>query len=133
MTRNEKNIVMFLYDNTFLFNEIISPFSSDELLKEYNKDRMWYKFQFLIRQGEIDQICENLITKYRILDRCNHPQNEDPYHLNRLYLGGELRIAGNRLELQKYGFLITPANFVSSIVTIVASIVTIVSFLFLKK
>jgi|GEM_PF-5471168 len=125
MTRKEKNIVMFLYDNTFLFTKE-SPFISDELLEEYNKDRRWYYFQFLIKKDEIDSICENLITKYHILDRCNHPQNKDPYHLDRLYLGRELRSAGNRLELQKYGFLITAAN-------VLASIVTIVSFLFLKK
>jgi hypothetical protein len=120
MTRNEKEIVIFLFNNIFLFGEIESPFSSSELLKKYNKSTRWYKLQLPIEQDKIDKICESLITKYGILKRCNHHQNENPYHLDRLYLTEELRMYGNRIELQKYGFWITFFNVLASIVTILS-------------
>jgi hypothetical protein len=122
MTRAEKNIVMFLFNNIFLFDEIDAPFSVSKLLIEYNKNKRWYKFQIPITEAKIKEICHNLITKYGILKRCDHPdnKNKDPYHLDRLYLTQELRLHGNRIELQKYGFWITLFNVLASIVTILS-------------
>jgi hypothetical protein len=83
------------------------------------------KFKLPMKKNKVDEICDILITKYGILKRCDHPQNEDPYHLDRLYLlTEEVRNHGNRIELQKYGFLITAFNVSASLFTIIAAIKT---------